>query len=202
MKQIVFPILFLCGISFGQIESLEENIESYEDFERAAEMFYDGEANSGKGYFSGVLAEVILIDIQYQRIEVLDLEDAPEHEIMKTFDACLEQIIHCRTAIKQYSGENWPKKSELNQFTFQWISHVEAILNEFAKPLAKALAKPDDEWTDEELALYDDWVTKEADFLIVDDEWVDFQAVYAEANGFSLDENATIDVQGMAGENE
>lgn len=175
-------------------------MNSNEDFVSAVELFYDGEASSGKEYYAGVLAEVVLIDLKYRIMEELDNVDASEREILNSINNCLDQINHCRFAIKQYADKKWPEKDELNRLTHRWINSIESMMDDYAKPLAAPMAKPDEEWNDEEFELYERWNDSYDAFLIVDDEWVQFQYVYAIANGFILDDE-TIDIDGMVEEN-
>ncbi|OFZ65662.1 MAG: hypothetical protein A3D92_00510 [Bacteroidetes bacterium RIFCSPHIGHO2_02_FULL_44_7] len=165
-------------------------------FEAATASFRQGNATSGEEYFSGLLSEIILVDVAYRTIEELDEADAPVEEIRAAIDKCLADIHASKLAIAAYDENKWPKQNTFNLISFAWLEGIAGMAENYAKPLAEAMSKPDDQWTDEEYSIYESWQSTYEVFLEVDAKWVAFQHEYAEANGFTLS-NETIDVDAL-----
>lgn len=177
-------------------DPLSETMEENTDFEIASESFRQGRASDGQEFYAGLLAEIILVDVAYRTMEELDADDAPAEEIHAMIDKCLEYIHASKMAIASYDENRWPKQKTFNLLSFAWLEGIAGMLENYAKPLAEAMAKPDDDWTDEEYAIYESWQAAYDVFLEVDNNWVMFQHEYAEANGFTLNEE-TINVDAL-----
>lgn len=171
-------------------------LEDNDDFASASESFRQGRASSGEEFFSGLLAEIILVDVTYRTMEELDQDDAPAEEIHAMIDKCLEHIHASKMAISSYDENRWPKQKTFHVLSFAWLEGIGGMLENYARPLAEAMAKPDDAWTDAEYTIYESWQATYAVFLEVDENWVAFQHEYAEANGFTLSDE-TIDVDAL-----
>jgi len=170
--------------------------EDKSDYFEATASFRQGKASTGEEYFSGLLAEIILVDVAYRTIEELDQVDAPAEEIRKAIDLCLEYIHASKFAISVYDENRWPKQKTFNIISFAWLEGIGAMLENYAKPLAEAMSKPDDQWTDEQYSIYESWQSAYDVFLEVDANWVAFQHEYAKANDFTLSDE-TIDVDAL-----
>lgn len=197
---VAIPMAALFLASCGSNDtSLTDALEDIDDFDNAATSFADGNAKTGEEYFSGLLAEVINVDVKYREMEELDQMDASEKEINAALDSCLLIMKDARKALNKYKSKDWPKRAEFHDLTLEWFDGIEGMVKKYARPLAGAMSKADDEWTDEEYALYEEWQEAYNDFLEVDARWVAFQHTYAAANGFSLS-SETIDVDALVEE--
>jgi hypothetical protein len=189
-------LLASCG---SNDDSLEQVLDDLESFDNATNSFAEGNAKNGEEYFSGLLAEVIEVDVKYREMEELDNMDASEKEINAALDSCLLSIKEARKAIDKYKDKDWPKRADFHELTIEWFAGIEGMVKKYARPLAKAMSKPDEEWTDDEYSLYEEWQEAYDKFLEVDARWVAFQHEYAAANGFTLSDE-TIDVDALVEE--
>ena len=189
-------LLASCG---SNDDSLEQVLDDLESFDNATNSFAEGNAKNGEEYFAGLLAVVIEVDVKYREMEELDNMDASEKEINATLDSCLMVIKESKKSLDKYKDKNWPKRAEFHDLTLEWFDGIEGMVKKYARPLAKAMSKPDEDWTDDEYAIYEEWQEAYNDFLEVDARWVAFQNEYAAANGFSLSDE-TIDVDALVEE--
>lgn len=189
-------LLASCG---SNDDSLEQVLDDLESFDNAANSFAEGNAKNGEEYFAGLLAAVIEVDVKYREMEELDNMDASEKEINAALDSCILIIKDSKKALDKYKGKDWPKRAEFHDLTIEWFDGVEGMVKKYARPLAKAMSKADEDWTDEEYALYEEWQEAYDEFLEVDARWVAFQHDYASANGFVLSDE-TIDVDALVEE--
>lgn len=199
---IAATALFLgsCGENSSSDDNiLGEVLTDTEDFDAAIKSFGEGGATDGREYFDGVLAEVVEVDVKFREVLSLDDMDATEEEIVHVLDSAIHKIAEGRRALKLYEGENWPKRAEMHDLTIEWFDAVEDLINDYLYDLAGPMSTPDEEWTDENFAFYDEYVDAyEAGYLEVDSRWVDFQYEYAAANGFEI--SGTIDEDAMVEE--
>lgn len=199
MKNIflVLPIgialLASCGGNTNN-DALNEIMETKDDFDEAAVSFEKGGATNGEEYFFGVQAEVVEIDMKLREVDNLDEMDATEEEFKAHYDEMLEMVEHCKTAMNLYTGNDWPKRQELHDLTVEWVDGIKALINDYLLALAKPMSIPDEEWTDDDIALYDAYAEAYDAYIEIDNRWVDFQYTYASANGFELsDEGIDMD---------
>ncbi len=178
--------------------ALDEALTESDDIEAAVASFSEGGARDGEEYFSGILAEVVEVDVKFREVEALDEIDASQEDIVRVLDTTIVMIADARKALDLYTGENWSKRAEFHELSLEWFASVETLINDYVYDLSEAMAKPDEEWTDEEIDLYNEYLVAYDDYLDVDSRWVDFQYVYAEANGFTI--SGTIDEEAMVEE--
>ena len=201
MYVIPAALIFLASCGGGtENNALDDRLEDKEDFDAAAVSFADGEATTGEQYFFGVLAEVVKVDVKVLEIDDLDEMDAELSIFNETLDSCLVLIKDTRKALDLYKDKSWPKREKLHDLTNEWLSTVENIVNTYLRPLAPAMAKADEEWTDADFDLYDKYVEALDVYDEVDGRWVDFQFEFAKANGFELSETETIDMDALVEE--
>ena len=194
---IAIPMAALFLASCGSNDTaLDEILEDKEDFDAAVNSFAEGNAKDGEEYFSGLLAEVIEVDVKYREVETLDEMDAPVEKINATLDSCLHIIKEAKVALNKYKNKDWPKRAEFHDLTLEWFAGIEGLVNDYLRPLAEPMSKPDEDWTDDEIELYEEMQDAYYDFLDVDERWVEFQHTYAAANGFQLG-TETIDVDAL-----
>lgn len=186
-------LLASCG---GNDTSLNEILTDKSDFDNAANSFADGNAKDGEEYFAGLLAEVIKVDVKYHMISDLDEMNASEKKISAALDSVLFVMKDARKALNKYKSKNWPNRAEFHDLTLEWFDAVEELVEDYARPLVKAMAKADEDLTDDEIDLYVEWEDAYSEFLNIDQEWVDFQRTYASANGFQLSDE-TIDTDAL-----
>lgn len=197
---VAIPMAALFLASCGSNDTaLEDALESIEDFNDATNSFADGNAKTGEEYFQGLLASVIAADVKYREMEELDKMDASEKEITGALDSCIVIMNDARKALNKYKSKDWPKRAEFHDLTLEWFDGLEGLIKNYMRPLAKAMSKPDEDWTDEEYDLYAEYEEAYDDFLEIDERWVAFQHEYAAANGFVLGTN-TIDVDALVEE--
>lgn len=200
-KVLVF--LTLSAIVLSSCEStdnsLNKELDNNASIHNAANSFAEGNAKDAQEYFSGLLAEVIAVDIKYREMEELDIMNASEEEINASIDSCLILVNMGRKALKKYEDKTWAKRKDFHNITLEWFDGIEKMVKQYAKPLAGAMSLPDEEWTDENYELYDEWQDAYDEFLDLDARWVDYQHEFAKANGFSL-ATETIDVDALVDE--
>lgn len=194
---VAIPMAALLLASCGSKDnSLENILEDKEDFDAAANSWANGNAEDGEQYFFGVQAEVIEVDVKFREIEMMDEMDADAKEIDALLDSTMLIIEESKKAMKQYDGKDWPKQKELNEITIEWFDGIEMLVKDYLRDLAPAMAKPDEDWTDEEIDLYTEYLDAYDEYLDIDERWVEFQHEYAAANGFSFG-TETIDVDAL-----
>lgn len=202
MKKTLFviPLFALLLASCGGNENhLEDLLQDKEDFDNATLTFAEGGAETGEQYFFGVQAEVISVDVKFREVEMLDDDDAPVEEINAMLDSVNLIIKDSRKAMKKYNGKDWPLQNELNEVTNKWFDGIKMLVDDYLRPLAPAFAKPDGDWTDDEIDLYTEYLDAYDEYLEIDEEWVNFQYDYASANGFTFG-SETIDVDALVEE--
>jgi hypothetical protein len=209
MKKLLYVLpltaLFLASCGGTNTEddtqdtALNETPETQEDFEAAVVSFADGEASTGEEYFSGVLAEVIEVDVKYNEIDRLDEMNAEVAEFNAVIDSGLVLIADARVALDLYKDKDWPKRQELHDLTLEWLAAMEGLFNNHLKGLATAMSKPDEEWTKAEQKQFDAYLEAVDAYYEVDGRWVDFQYAFAAANGFEFGEE-TVDVEALVDE--
>ncbi len=192
MKQLLICLLLTMN-GFGQENTLDSSMVELPDFVMSCEAFEQGEASTGEQYFTGLLAEVIRIDVYYQKMIAADNRDASAQTITSIIDSALISIESTRKALDVYLDKDWPKRKTFHYLTIQWIEAMEAMLINYAKPLTIPMSRPDETWTDQEIEIYDEWLSTYELYLELDSHWVAFQNEYAEANGFTLG-TETIDI--------
>ncbi|MFT5819704.1 MAG: hypothetical protein ACI8ZM_000929 [Crocinitomix sp.] len=177
-------------------EILTDNADT-EDIHTAAAGFAEGLSTTGQGYFSGLLAEVIEVDVKFKEVERMDDMDAEVEQINETLDATLDKIDEGRAAIALYEDKTWPKRAEFHTLTEEWFDTVEELVNDYLYDLADQMSRADEDWTDEEWTYYNDYLEALDLYYEVDQRWVEFQYTYAEANDFeiggTIDEDAMVD---------
>ena len=168
-----------------------------DDIHDAAAGFAEGLSGTGQEYFSGLLAEVIEVDVKFKEVERMDEMDAETDKINETLDATLEKIEEGRKAIALYEDKTWPKRAEFHTLTEEWFAAVEDLVNDHLYDLADPMSRPEDTWTDEEWTAYENYEEALMAYYEVDTRWVEFQYGYADANGFeiggTIDEDAMVD---------
>jgi hypothetical protein len=195
----IASVMFLtaCGEGDSSSDALDGEMTESGDFDAAVASFSEGGATDGEEYFSGVLAEVVEVDVKFREIKELDEIDATEEEITGVLDDAVQMIKDARAAMDLYTDKDWPKRAELHDLTLEWFSTVEALMNDYLYDLAEPMSRPDDTWTDEEIAFYEEYTVAYEGFYEVDSEWVEFQHEYAAANGFvlsgTIDEDALVE---------
>ncbi|NOQ72372.1 MAG: hypothetical protein GQ574_10250 [Crocinitomix sp.] len=164
----------------------------------AAAGFAEGLSSTGQGYFSGLLAEVIEVDVKFKEVERMDDMDAEAEKIEETLDATLEKIDEARTAIDLYEDKTWPKRAEFHTLSVEWFDAVEDLVNDYLFDLTDQMSRPEEDWSDDEWTAYEDYLVALDSYYEVDQRWVEFQYVYAEANDFEI--GGTIDEEAMVDE--
>lgn len=203
MKKILIAIpalaLFFTACGDGKENNLENLLQDKEDFDKATVTFEEGGAENGEQYFFGVQAEVIEVDVKFREVEILDEENASVEKINAALDSVLVIIKDAKKSMKQYNGKDWPLQDELNDVTEEWFDGIKMLVDDYLRPLAPAFAKADEDWTDDEIDLYTEYLDAYDEYLEVDEEWVNFQYEYADANGFTFGAE-TIDVDALVEE--
>jgi len=188
----IFLLLLLpCFTVYGQIDESEN--EELKAYKKDAEEFRKGEANSGESYFTGVLGNVILIDYYFRKFTILDYEDAPEKEFKENITICLSNCKELKKALPKYDKKEWPLREEFETITNNWVDSIEYLVKTYITPLAEPFSRPDDTWTEEELELHDTYLTAYDNYIIIDENWVDFQYEFAKNNNFLLEGQVSLD---------
>ncbi|MEX1000549.1 MAG: hypothetical protein WDZ35_00390 [Crocinitomicaceae bacterium] len=186
-----------CGEGESEENVFDEAATDLADFDKTAKSFSEGGAKTGREYFLGVQAEVIEVDVKLREVNKLDQNNVAEEKIISVLDTALALIKDAKKAMEVYEAGTWPKQDELHQLTIDWFDVVADLIENHLYELAEPMSRPDDTWTDEEIARYDVYSEAYNSFYEIDNEWIDFQTVYADANNFKLkgtiDEDAMVD---------
>jgi|GEM_PF-3349360 len=178
-----FEIEGVIELNYGD-PSYESGVD---DFKENARTLSNGEATDAVTYFDGVFGYIIQIDAHFNSFTALDEEDAALTEFNLTINLCRSLIFDLRKAMVLYQDKRWEKKSEFDKLTHKWVGIVEKILDKYIVQLAEPMSKPDSEWSDKELKLFNDkYLSAYETYLEIDQEWVDFQRIFANANYFTL----------------
>lgn len=169
-----------------------------EDIDNAVHSFADGEAGTAQQYFSGLVAEVVKVDVKFREIEALDEIDASKDKFTAVCDSAVALIADAKKAMNLYSDKTWPKRAEFHDLTLEWFAAIEGMVNDYLYDLADPMSRPDETWTDEELDFYTEYTEAYEAYYDVDARWVDFQYEFAAANNFEL--GGTIDEEAMINE--
>lgn len=201
MKKIILAgiaatlMLGSCGDSTSG--DINADLTSADGIKDAAISFGEGGASTGMEYFNGLLSVVVDVDVKFNEIEKLDEMDAKLERINATIDSTLAKINQGRAAINLYKNESWPKRAEFHTLTEEWFTVIENLTKNYLTKLAEPMSRPDDTWSDEEYALYEEYAEALEAYYEVDDRWVEFQEVYASANNFeiggAIDEEALLE---------
>jgi hypothetical protein len=198
MKKVLLSFILgfvFSGSGFSQPDDkgLDGYAEDKEDYRVAMLSFHQGKATNAEEYFFGILAQVIWIDVKYNAVEYLDSANVSPTQFKLHFDFMNSMIEDCKRAMKTYEGRGWVKQKELQDLTVEWLDAMMLLVNDYMRPLAEAMSLPKTSWTTIHLALYEKFLLAREDYFDVDNRWVDFQYVYAAANGFDLSDE-TIDL--------
>ncbi|NOQ74062.1 MAG: hypothetical protein GQ574_18795 [Crocinitomix sp.] len=207
MRNLIFlTLLFLANAGIAQTDAVvtDERSDStvavegeLEKLKNDAATFAIGKAESGQAYFQGILAGLVLADVDLRRFDVLDEENASVDAFMENGNKCLMHIASLRASLKFYELAKWPLRAEFHKLTIAWLDCVEGMVNDHYFKLAEAFSKADDDMTDAEWDLYDTYYEAMETYYSVDNEWVDFQYKFAAANGFEIgyliDEDALVE---------
>ncbi|MFT5821136.1 MAG: hypothetical protein ACI8ZM_002385 [Crocinitomix sp.] len=196
MHNLIFlSLLFITHMSIAQADTivtaepidtavvLDNDLQMYKD---DAARFAMGRAESGLEYFQGILAGVVLADLDALKFVLLDEQNASVDEFVKTGNLCLMHIASLRESMTFYSDAKWPLSAEFHELTIAWLDCSEGLVNDYYFKLAEAFSKADDDMTDAEWDLYDIYAAALEIYFKIDGEWVDFQYKFAEANGFEI----------------
>lgn len=109
MKKLFFvlPIASVMLVSCGEStanDALDGALTESGDIDAAVVSFADGGATDGEQYFSGVLAEVVEVDVKLREVKELDEMDATEEEIKITVNESLQLVTNGRMAIMKRRG--------------------------------------------------------------------------------------------------
>jgi hypothetical protein len=195
--RILFAIIFLVlanvGISQADTTITQISIDStktvnaeLQQYENDAAAFATGKANSGLAYFQGVLAGVILADVDMRKFETLDDQNGSVEDLVKAANSCLMHIAALRESLKFYSNAKWPLTAKFNELTIEWLDCLEQLVSDYYFKLAVPFSKEDSEMTDAEWDLYEEYVVALETYYAIDSKWVDYQYTFAEANGFVI----------------
>ena len=188
-------LMMACGESN---DALNDPLTGSEDIDNAVHSFADGEATNGEQYFSGVVAEVVKVDIKFREVEALDEIDGSKEQITQVLDSAIYLIAEARKALNLYKDKTWPERAGFHDLTMEWFASIEGLMNDYLYDLAEPMSRPDDTWTDEELDFYTEYTDAYSDYYEVDSRWVAFQYTFAAANNFEL--GGTIDEEAMVNE--
>lgn len=178
-----FEIEGVIALNYGD-ESLEMGLD---DFKENARTLSNGEVTDAVSYFDGILGYIIQIDAHFNSFTTLDEADAALTEFNLTINLCRSLIFDLRKAMVLYQDKRWEKKTEFDKLTNKWVNIVEKTIDKYIVQLAEPMSKPDSEWTDKELKLFNDkYLVSYDKYLEIDQEWVDFQGIFAKANNFTL----------------
>lgn len=191
-------LLFSCNSTQDKeanTEALNEQLTSSTNIKEASKSFAQGGATNSEEYFSGLLSSVVEIDVKLREIVRLDETDAAVNKINAVLDTTLSKIEQGRKAIKLYQNEDWPKRAEFHEITEEWYTAVEGLINDHYRQLAEPMSRDMNTWTAEEMQAYEAYLDAFDLYLDIDNRWIDFQDVYAEANEFILE--GTINEEAM-----
>lgn len=185
--------VFATDTSFTAAE-IERELQDLKD---EAESFAQGNAADGFVYFQGILAQLVLIDLDIRRFEILDDKNASVKKITENGDTCLTSIKALHESMAFYTEASWPLREQMHENTVRWLNSVEILVNEYYFKMAEALSRSDDTWTDADWEFYERYLVAMENYYTVDEEWVEFQYEYAEANDFEIgwiiDEDALLE---------
>jgi hypothetical protein len=193
IKAVLLFLLTTCLINVSHSQE-DSELNTNEEFDSTAERFSKGIARSGEDYFWGVLSEVVAVDMRLRLIDTLDMMDAPENEIRAVIAEAVGRIDRARKSLTLFENRSWPKKEKFDALTLEWFAAAEVLFRDHLLNLAPILPKPDENWTDQETALWDEYIKAYDIYLKVDSDWVDYQFVFAENNGFEISTTETIDM--------
>lgn len=181
-------LLGSCGGSSSEIDMNDVLTQDpgTNEIHDAAAGFSEGLSSTGQQYFSGLLAEVIEVDVKFKEVERMDDLDADAEKIKETLDATLNKIDEGREAIALYESENWPQRAEFHTLTEEWFDTIENLVNDHLYDLAEQLSRPEDTWTQDDWTTYEMYLVDLEAFYEVDKRWVAFQFIYADANKFEI----------------
>jgi hypothetical protein len=205
-KPYLMKKMYLAGIAAAMLlascgesnDALGNQLSDAASVEEASKSFGEGGATNGEEYFSGIVAEVVGVDVKFREVTELDKMDASEEKIKEVLDDAKQRIADGRKALDMYSDKTWPKRKEFHDLTIEWFASIESLVDDYLYDLAAPMAKPDEEWTDEEVDFYNEYMVALEDYYEVDNRWVDFQYEYASANNFEI--GGTIDEDAMVSE--
>lgn len=207
MKKILllaagFGLMTACSVDESSLEDWEnwadENTQM-DDIEENVEDFANGEVYSGRGFFNGLLSENLDCDVKFHEVEALADEGATVEELHAAIDVCLDVCNNAMAAYKMNKKADWPLAQEYLDLSKDWTETVMWICEDYLYDMAEVWNTDWDAMTDEQLDLWDEYDLAMEEFWEVDWEWVDYQEVYAAANGFELSEDG-IDVDDLVGE--
>ncbi len=203
MKKLIYvlPLAFTmmaCGEGSSADDLSLDSNSGIEDIDNAVHSFADGEASTAQQYFSGLVAEVVKVDVKFREVEALDEIDASEDKFNAVLDSAIVLIADGRKALDLYADKTWPKRAEFHDLTLEWFAAIEGMINDYLYDLAGPMSRADETWTDEELDFYTEYTEAYEDYYEVDARWVDFQYEFAAANNFEL--GGTIDEEAMVNE--
>lgn len=205
---ILVTLFFIANAGISQTDTVATSISTdtlpyikseLQELKNDASTFAMGRAESGIVYFQGVLAGIVLADLDIRRFDALDEQNAPVADFVKNGESCLMHIAALRESMTFYTNAGWPLSAKFHELTIAWLDCVEGLVKNHYFKLGEAFSKADEDMTDEEWDLYEEFYLAQTIYFEVDQEWVDFQFEFAEANGFEIgfliDEDAMLETE-------
>ena len=91
-------LMMSCGEGASD-DALTEQLTGSEDINAAVASFGEGGAKDGEAYFSGLVAEVVKVDVKFREVEALDEIDGSEKDITNVLDSAIHLIAEGRKAM-------------------------------------------------------------------------------------------------------
>lgn len=191
-------LLTIISIAFLSLNTFSSEMEkSGKDPKSPVQIeFEKGESSSARNFFEGLVNLIVEVDVQFRRIEYLDLiQTSTIKEFKQTHKSILKNIKYARKIFSKYKEPRWKLQSKFLKLSHEWLDQIEHLSMVHLKPLLNMLVIPDDDWTDADIKKWDNYAEDYKIYYEVDSEWVDYQYIFAEANDFEL--SGTIDEEEM-----
>jgi hypothetical protein len=187
MKKFAFCFV-LFGIFLSSCGGSEEETTVEESAPEIDLPFEKGGAKLPNEYFDGVVFSLKEVDEKLKYVFELDDMNASEDSIRTELDSMVSMIADAKKVLSLYEQKDWPETANFQEITFKWYNALQGLINDYYYDLAEPMSRPDDSWSDEDVALYDEYVLSYYDFFEIDQEWVTYQTTFAKANNFELKE--------------
>lgn len=184
-----FGVLIGCSILFMSCSGSDENDEQLDNEPEIVLSYEEGGAQTASDFFDGAAGNLIQVDEKLRYVFELDDMNASVDSITEVLDSMSLMITEAKAVLSLYENKEWEKTSEFISLTNDWYNHVEGLIHNYYYKLAEPMSRPDESWSEEDIALYDEYEAAYYEFYEVDSRWVDFQETFAQANGFELAED-------------
>ena len=188
MKKILL-ILALSLSSSIVLASVNSQSHIAEKYDSIIEEFDNGKSIDAVNFFRGVVEHVVRIEVLFRKIEILDsIQTTPIGPFKKCIEDISSESKDFKKILAKYEKPIFEYQNAFVSLTHKWVNEIMYMIDTHISKLIAFYIIKDEDWTDDQIALYDFYAEDYKVYAAIDDLWVEAQYTFAEKNDFELAE--------------